>query len=59
MVEHDPKKPAGSQEPETKARKPYEAPVLVEWGSLMDVTQSVGQRGSSDGGHNKHRNRTS
>ncbi len=58
MVEHDPKKPAGSEEPKTKVKKPYEAPVLVEWGSLMDLTQSVGQSGSSDGGHNPHANRT-
>jgi hypothetical protein len=58
MGEHDPKKPAGSEEPGTKVKKPYAAPVLVECGSLMDLTQSVGQSGSSDGGHNRHSNRT-
>jgi hypothetical protein len=57
MVEHDPKTPAGSEEPKTKAKKPYEAPVLVEWGSLMDVTQAAGQTGRSDGARS-HANRT-
>ncbi len=57
MVEHDPKKPTHREAPETKAKKPYAAPVLVEWGSLMDLTQAVGQTGHPDGGH-KHSNRT-
>ncbi len=31
------------------AKKPYEAPVLVRWGTLHEITQSAGSRGSSDG----------
>ena len=57
MGEHDPKKPDGSEEPQTMVKKPYAAPVLVEWGSLMDLTQAVGQTGHPDGAH-KHSNRT-
>ena len=31
------------------AKKPYEAPVLVRWGTLHELTQSAGSRGASDG----------
>jgi hypothetical protein len=33
-----------------KAKKPYTAPALVEWGTLRDLTQSAGTSGSADGG---------
>ena len=31
------------------AKKPYEAPALVRWGTLHELTQHVGYRGASDG----------
>lgn len=43
---------------DVQAKKPYEAPVLVRWGTLRDLTQSVGARGSSDGGRKGNQNRT-
>jgi hypothetical protein len=30
-------------------KKPYEAPALVRWGTLHELTQSAGNRGASDG----------
>lgn len=41
-----------------EARKAYEAPALVRWGTLREITQSVGSRGASDGG-SKRDKRTS
>ncbi|HEY4167554.1 MAG TPA: lasso RiPP family leader peptide-containing protein [Reyranella sp.] len=40
------------------ARKPYDAPVLVRWGTLHELTQSAGHKGASDGAR-KGANRTS
>ena len=37
-------------ESDAEARKPYEAPTLVRWGTLHELTQAVGNSGSSDGG---------
>ena len=31
-------------------RKPYQAPAVVAWGSLRDITRAVGAQGASDGG---------
>jgi hypothetical protein len=33
-----------------RAKKPYEAPVLIRWGTLHDLTRAVGSRGGSDHG---------
>jgi hypothetical protein len=33
-----------------KVKKHYESPVLKDWGSLQDMTLSVGFSGKSDGG---------
>lgn len=35
---------------EAKAKKAYEAPVLIEWGTLQDLTRAAGSRGKSDHG---------
>jgi hypothetical protein len=35
---------------DAQAKKPYEAPVLVRWGTLHELTQHAGYRGASDGG---------
>ena len=43
---------------ETVLKKPYAPPVLVEWGTLRDITQSVGWSGRSDGGKGKQARRT-
>ena len=39
----DQKKPAPT-------RKPYEKPVLHEWGTLEEITKSQGIQGKKDGG---------
>jgi hypothetical protein len=39
-------------------KKPYAAPQLQKWGSLTDITQSVGNSGHDDGGKSGHRSRT-
>lgn len=39
-------------------KKPYAPPVLVKWGTLRDITQSVGWNGRSDGGKGKQPRRT-
>ncbi len=41
-----------------KAKKPYEPPVLVRWGTVQEITQAVGNKGASDGG-SKNQKRTS
>lgn len=41
-----------------KMKRSYEAPELVRWGTLQDLTQAVGNRGASDGGR-KNQKRTS
>lgn len=45
----------GQSEP---AKKPYQRPVLVRWGSLRDLTQAIGNSGASDGSKGKTNNRT-
>lgn len=40
-----------------KVKKPYTAPELQKWGSLLDITRSVGNAGGPDGGGG-HRSRT-
>ncbi len=39
-------------------KKVYAAPVLVRWGTLRDLTLSVGSRGKSDGGKKYGRKNT-
>ena len=43
---------------EEAKKKTYEAPALIRWGTLRDITQAVGNRGASDGG-SKRDKRTS
>jgi hypothetical protein len=43
---------------EAVLKKPYAPPILVEWGTLRDITQSVGWSGRSDGGKGKQQRRT-
>ena len=38
-----------------EAKKAYETPVLVCWGTLREITQAVGNRGGSDGGHGRNK----
>lgn len=38
-----------------EAKKPYEPPVLVRWGTVQEITQAVGYKGSSDGGHKTYK----
>lgn len=35
--------------PQSPGKKRYEPPVLVQWGTLKDVTLSSGSSGNSDG----------
>lgn len=39
-------------------KKPYAQPVLQEWGSLQDLTLSVGNSGKKDHGGSKDRKST-
>jgi len=41
---------------DAEAKKPYEAPILVRWGTLRDVTRHVGSRGAADGATKGPRN---
>jgi hypothetical protein len=43
---------------DAQGKKPYDAPTLVRWGTLHELTQSAGHKGSSDGAR-KGANRTS
>ncbi len=44
----------------SSVRKAYRAPLLVEWGSLRDVTQTAGKTSThTDGGKGKQNQRTS
>ncbi|HEY6981878.1 hypothetical protein [Reyranella sp.] len=36
--------------PQPAAKKPYEAPVLKDWGTLQDMTLANGPIGKKDGG---------
>ena len=53
-IDGEPGQPAAESRPEQK-KAPYAAPVLVQWGSLRDITQSVGRTGSPDGGRGRRR----
>ncbi|OFW99007.1 MAG: hypothetical protein A3D94_21810 [Alphaproteobacteria bacterium RIFCSPHIGHO2_12_FULL_66_14] len=44
--------------PSPEAKKPYQAPILVRWGTLRELTEAVGNRGGRDGGKQKYRKRT-
>jgi hypothetical protein len=35
--------------PEPRTRKPYAAPILEPWGTLVDITRKVGAKGQRDG----------
>ena len=48
------KQPSDSQ----ARKKPYQAPKLLVYGNLTQMTQSVGTKGGLDGGHVVTRRRT-
>jgi hypothetical protein len=48
-VKDEPISPTPKPDQDAPAKKPYEAPVLVRWGTLQELTRSVGFRGASDG----------
>lgn len=37
------------------AKKPYERPVLLRWGSLRDLTMTIGQVGKFDWGYGRNK----
>jgi hypothetical protein len=39
-------------------KKPYQAPVLEEWGTLLELTRKLGSHGGKDGGKSKQQNST-
>jgi len=43
------KQPDAAKSDAPASRKPYEAPVLVKWGTLEEMTRSASNSGSSDG----------
>ena len=52
--------PASASSAASGEKKPYEAPSLIEWGNLRDLTLTIGSSGASDrntakkGGKNTH-----
>ncbi|MBN9516212.1 MAG: lasso RiPP family leader peptide-containing protein [Alphaproteobacteria bacterium] len=44
-----------SHDEPTQSRRPYSPPALVVWGTLRDITQSVGSSGRRDGGRGRQR----
>ncbi|HEY6983716.1 lasso RiPP family leader peptide-containing protein [Reyranella sp.] len=42
--------PRGTESTRGTGKKPYSAPVLMEWGSLQELTQAAGNHGNRDGG---------
>ncbi len=42
--------PPADGSPAEGAKKPYAPPVLIEWGTLRDITRTVGANGKNDGG---------
>ncbi|HLG48103.1 MAG TPA: lasso RiPP family leader peptide-containing protein [Reyranella sp.] len=44
-----------SQSKAEEEKKTYEAPALIRWGTLREITQSVGNRGASDGGRSRNK----
>jgi hypothetical protein len=40
---------------ERPAKKPYQQPALTRWGSLRDLTMTVGQVGRPDWGYGRNR----
>ncbi|HZQ02108.1 MAG TPA: lasso RiPP family leader peptide-containing protein [Reyranella sp.] len=45
---------AATASPAAKSeKKPYEAPALIQWGTLRDLTLAVGSSGASDFGGKK------
>ena len=41
--------------PSTVEKKPYEAPTLLHWGNLRDMTLAVGWSGAKDRGRGKRK----
>jgi len=48
----------GEQAAKPGARQPYSAPVLINWGTLRDLTLSTGSAGAADSGKGKAPKRT-
>lgn len=40
------------------SKRPYSPPLLVKWGTMRDITQSVGFHGRKDGGRGRPPKRT-
>ncbi len=53
-----PDAPAKDEKAADKVKKPYVAPQLQKWGSLSDITKSVGGSGAQDGGRTAHKEGT-
>lgn len=56
VTQHDDKK--GDRADRSLQKKPYEAPVLLVLGSFNELTLTVGDRGSNDGGRQGRRRST-
>jgi hypothetical protein len=52
-------RPANAANPAepSPARKAYEAPVLQQWGTLRDLTQTVSNKGGKDNWKNNRKTR--
>lgn len=45
-----------SSKPATMKKRPYEPPVLKNWGTFEDLTRAVGNHGKADGGRPPNKN---
>jgi hypothetical protein len=58
QMDREPVEQTPTPPPSSEVKKPYQAPVLVRWGTLLELTEAVGNRGGRDGGKKKGRKRT-
>jgi hypothetical protein len=58
LVEKKPIENAKDARPPAPAKKPYQKPELLHWGTLLEMTQAVGQRGRRDGGRSRYAKKT-
>lgn len=57
-MDREPIEQTPTPQPSSEVKKPYQAPTLVRWGTLRELTEAVGNRGGRDGGKQKNRKKT-
>lgn len=57
-MDREPIEQTPTPHPSSEVKKPYQAPILVRWGTLRDLTEAVGNRGGRDDGKKGAQKRT-